>query len=190
MLWDGNGAATVLVMNADRDRPPALEHVAPAGGGRLPLVLVIVSLALLVAFPLAMQGRLDHLQTEIEGTVEPARDLLTELQFAMSLETASTRAYLLTGEPEYTTLYRQTRAQRDAVLEEVLPLVGRLGPGLQAGAAAIADELEDADRLLASVMSGAISPQAYHEALRTQDLQLRDLLERVNELDVELAEEV
>lgn len=94
----------------------------------LPLLIVFVALGALVFIPVLVKRQTDLLRQETELTAAPARDLVTDLQYALAREMALLRGFLLTEDPAYLTTYRRVRAEEDRTLRALHPLAARLSP--------------------------------------------------------------
>src|SRR5256885_3027227 len=67
-------------------------------GTRLPLVLVLLSLALAMLLPRLVQRRITRLRNEINQLAEPARQHVLEIQLAFAVQASDARGYLLGGD--------------------------------------------------------------------------------------------
>lgn len=108
---------------AARARDRTLRWVA-----NVALAFVLLSLAALVAVPLAVQRQNDRLRTEVEDVAEPARTLVTRVQYAVAREMSALRGYLITGSPRSAQSYAEARALEQTAYAELEPLAQRLGP--------------------------------------------------------------
>lgn len=134
-----------------RRRP--LGTLLTAWVGRAALLFVLVTLVALVVVPVFVQQRVERLREEIEGT-DPARTIVTQLQFNLVREMASLSELVLTGDPEYAATYRSALGAERALFAELRPLVANFGDGIieQVDAAQVAAERwhqrVSADRIL------------------------------------------
>src|SRR6266513_792251 len=139
---------------------------------RLPLVLVVVSLALLAILPFPVQWRINRLNAEIATVAEPARHSVTQVQGALALEAAGARGFLLTGDEQFVTRHREAKAERDAALSRLMPLVRRLGGPAPSEVAGLMRDIHPADALLDSLFQGRISRRDYIAHLDAQQARL------------------
>lgn len=120
--------------------PPAQPAVGP-WAGRAAFAFVLATLAALVGVPILVQQRVDALRESIEAS-EPARTVVTRLQFNLVREMASLSELLLGGDTEYSGTYAEARAAERALFAELATFAARLGPDVQvrlAEARALAD---------------------------------------------------
>jgi PAS domain S-box-containing protein len=150
---------------------------------RLPLILVLISLLCLVLVPILVQRRTAELWTEVSDIADPARALVTEVQLALALEIASTRALLLTGDERYADDYKEARARRDLAFDRLLPLARDLGDRVHAGAVELRERLRSSDDRLAALYGGTISPGAYLSLLPRQQADFQAAIALAARLD-------
>jgi signal transduction histidine kinase len=103
---------------------PRTRWAAPAA-----LAFVLLTLAALVIVPVLVQRRVDALRDETENA-EPARTLVSLLQFSLVREMASLTDFLLSGGREYAATYAAARADERELLDALAPLSARLGPAV------------------------------------------------------------
>ena len=94
--------------------------LAKATGTRLPLVLVLLSLAFAVLLPQLSQHRVAALRNEVNSYADPARQELTAVQLYLTRGGQQRRGYSLTHEERYRELAESTRqlrlsAERDLI---------------------------------------------------------------------------
>ena len=94
---------------------------------RTALGFVLLTLVALVVVPVLGQRRVDALRLEAEVS-EPARTLVTQLQYNLARELASLNELLLSGDASYSRRYLEARNAERALFEELEPLAQRLGP--------------------------------------------------------------
>ena len=114
-------------------RPPGrrTERLQHERWARTALGFVLLTLVALVVVPMMGQRRVDTLRAEAERG-EPARTLVTQIQFNLVRELASINELLLTGDPAYSERYEQAREAERALFEELGPLAAQLGPDVAA----------------------------------------------------------
>ena len=115
----------------DSPRRRPLGTLLTAWVGRAALLFVLVTLVALVVVPLLVQQRVERLRTEIEAA-DPARTIVTQLQFNLVREMASLSELVLTGNQEYAATYRSALDAERALFAELRPLVVQLGDDLVA----------------------------------------------------------
>ena len=137
-------------------------------GTRLPLVLVLISLALAVLLPRVTQRRITRFRNEINQLAEPARQRVMEIQLAFAVQASDSRAYRLTGDEGLPSQVAASRIRRRAAEQQLLAMVRQLddqrSPDLTRGATM----LLDLDNGLDSLMSVAASRPASSAALADQ----------------------
>jgi signal transduction histidine kinase len=174
---------------ANGTRPPELvtarerSELRRGWSTRLPLALVVVSLASLAVVPFLVERRGDALRDEVETTVEPARRRINEIQSSLALEVAGARGFLLTGDQEFAARYREARVRRRQAEARFLLLAQRLGPGVSAEALALIEERRSADPLLDSLFHGRLSRQEYQTRLGEQQARLEAAVARTSRVD-------
>lgn len=98
--------------------------------GLTALALVLVTLLTLVLVPILVQRRVDRLRAEVEAA-EPARTLVTRLQYNLVREMAALSELMLSGDEAYLQTYAEARAGEDTTYVQLAPLARRLGPEVQ-----------------------------------------------------------
>lgn len=96
-------------------------------GGALALAFVLVSLAASLLAPFVLQQRIDALRAEIDSRADPARTLVTGVQFALARQMSALRGYLITGDSLYLASYADASAQEREDHRLLEPLARRLG---------------------------------------------------------------
>jgi signal transduction histidine kinase len=112
---------------ADTDRSTFDDVAVTPWPGRTALAFVLVTLTALVIVPVIVQQRVNHFRADIEAT-EPARTLVTRLQFSLAREMAALSELQLGGDTSYVRAYAAARANERAIYDELHPLAERLGP--------------------------------------------------------------
>lgn len=135
---------------------------------QLPLALVLISFLSLLLFPVLIQRRITELRRYIWQEINPAHTLITEMQLQLALEASGTRAYLLTGNPQYAALHRDARALRSQAYDRLFALASEIGPDVERGILALGGELRPADQLLNDLYAGRISRSDYITRLPEQ----------------------
>src|ERR687883_255060 len=67
---------------------------------RIPVVVVVLSLALAILLPRLAEQRIERLRNEINDVADPARLRVAQIQLEIALEASQRRGYLLTGDEE------------------------------------------------------------------------------------------
>ena len=94
---------------------------------RVVLVFVLLALATLVAVPILVNRRVRSLRQEIEGS-EPARTLVTSLQFHLGRQMSALSELMLTGDSASTGEYAAALLIEDSIYGRLAPLARELGP--------------------------------------------------------------
>jgi CHASE3 domain sensor protein len=149
----------------------------------LPLALVIVSLVSAAIVPLLVQRRIAELRNEILSAVDPARQLVTELQGAVTLEVAAARGFLLTGDQDFAARHHQARSWRRQTEARLLLLAERLGPPVHAQVLGYTEQLRRADARLDSLFDGRVSRREYRAQLREYQTRLEATVTRASNID-------
>ena len=125
----------------ERDPEPEVAHASAREAAqrhqhdlwaRTALGFVLLTLLALVVVPVLGQRRVDALREEAD-LGEPARTLVTRLQYSLAREIFSLNELLLSGDRAYSARYAEARDQERALFEELQPLAERLGPQVLAG---------------------------------------------------------
>src|SRR5215471_8250924 len=88
------GPSTAPLSTWERDQ------LRRARGSRLPLVVVVLSLALAIVLPRVAERRIERLRNEINDVADPARLRVAQIQLEIALEASQRRGYLLAGDAE------------------------------------------------------------------------------------------
>ncbi|MBW3628838.1 MAG: hypothetical protein KY464_06025 [Gemmatimonadetes bacterium] len=88
---------------------------------------VVLSLIALLLSPLAVQRKVHGLRDEIQHAADPARTLVTEIQYLLARQTSVLRGYFISGDATSLRQFRELHAEELKVYEELRPLVERLG---------------------------------------------------------------
>lgn len=73
--------------------------------GSVALAFVLVSLAASLLAPVMLQRRIDRIRAEVDTGADPARTLVTGIQFALARQMSALRGYLITGDSLFLALY-------------------------------------------------------------------------------------
>jgi signal transduction histidine kinase len=144
----------------------------------LPGALILVALCSLVGFNYYQRRSIASSLREINQVLEPATRAASDLQFALSREAASTRAFLLTGNAEYTPEFHQARAARREALRQLVALSPAVAPVDELLNEAAA-QLGVADRWLDGLYSGTITRDAYLVEFPNQHRRFSSVIARV-----------
>ena len=107
------------------------ERIRHERWARTALGFVLLTLVALVVVPVVGQRRVDALREEAERG-EPARTLVTQIQFNLVRELASLNELLLTGDSAYSRRYEEARDAERALFAALEPLAEQLGPEVAA----------------------------------------------------------
>jgi signal transduction histidine kinase len=137
----------------------------------------------LALVPILIQIRIRELRAEIMDVAEPARALVTELQLRLTLEATGARGFLLTRQDSYAAVYREAQRERSRAYAELLPFTRQLNQSIETNALELGSILQEADSLLAGVMSGRISVEQYLEELPERQAAFTQATEAVALID-------
>lgn len=170
------------------------EGAAAEGGARrfppLPLLLVILSLGLLLLFPLFLLLRIETLSREVDDVLRPARNAVSAIQFELGLQAAASRAFVLSGDPTYLRQFRESRMRREEAVERLMRLSSKLDPTIQEAFTQLEEGLAENDRFVDMISRGGISPGEFRILLPDQHRRLLASLERASGLERRLDEEI
>lgn len=170
------------------------EGAAAEGGARrfppLPLLLVILSLGLLLLFPLFLLLRIETLSREVDDVLRPARNAVSAIQFELGLQAAASRAFVLSGDPTYLRQLRESRMRREEAVERLMRLSSKLDPTIQEAFTQLEEGLAENDRFVDMISRGGISPGEFRILLPDQHRRLLASLERASGLERRLDEEI
>ena len=99
----------------------------PRSAGILALAFVLLSLAASLAAPVVLQRRIDAIRAEVDGWADPARTLVTGVQFALAREMSALRGYLITADSQFLATYAAASRQEHEALRSLEPLARDLG---------------------------------------------------------------
>jgi PAS domain S-box-containing protein len=167
---DGTGAERQA---SSRSETPPLstkerKELRRPSGTRLPLVLVLVSLALAILLPRLAQRRITRLRNDINQLAEPARQHVMEIQLAFAVQASALRGYLLTADETLSTRVVASRARRHVAEQQLLTEVRGLDAPRSSGLTRAATRLLDLDNSLDSIMSLAAGRATSAAALADQ----------------------
>ena len=97
----------------------------------LPLALVVLALAALVALPLLDERYARPLNLELRNVVEPARVLVTQIHVSLAIEGSAFHDFLDTRDSSLLRRYEQEYAKERKAYDNLEHFVGRLGPAVQ-----------------------------------------------------------
>src|SRR5687768_7252904 len=142
----------------------------------LPLALVLVSLLALPILPVITMSRTATLRDRISTVAEPSRARVTQIQNASALESASTRAFLLTGDRESVADHARASDSTDQALARLMPFARRLGPDVSTHMTELAARLHPEDPLLDSLSNVHLGRQQHVSSLEDQQRRLHAVL--------------
>ena len=169
--------------------PSAYNRYLTRGKALLPLVLVLLPLSLLALLPMVTMRITDGLYAHIANDAEAARSHVWEMQHALTLESAATRAYLLTADSAAVAHHQSARAARQRAMQELLRLAPRLDDDTRDLARAVQSRLAAAEPMLDSLFAGSIPRAKYLANLPAQSERLSQVLEASTALDRAIAGE-
>jgi PAS domain S-box-containing protein len=156
----------------------------------LPLVLVVVSLSALVLIPVIALQKSNALRSRIGVNAEPARAYVTAIQNAITLESAASRAFLLTHDDESRVHHLRARGDRQRGVAGLGVLAPRLGPEVDSTTSLLAARTRAVEPLLDSLFDATISRDAYLKRLPAQQERLQGVLDVASSVDEAIGQEV
>lgn len=102
----------------------------PQLAGALALAFVLVSLAASLLAPVALQRKIDRIRAEVDEGADPARTLVTGIQFSLAREMSALRGYLITGDVHFLETYAAASRQEHEAQKRLEPLARGLGEGV------------------------------------------------------------
>ena len=146
---------------------------------RTALGFVLLTLVALVVVPVLGQRRVDALRSDAELS-EPARTIVTQLQFNLVRELASLNELLLSGDSSYSSRYAEARAAERVLFEQLEPYATRLGAEVAANharAQVLAEQWHDrvADEEFVRLRSAGVDTLLVHRELPLFESVLRAL---------------
>ena len=169
--------------------PSAYNRYLMRGKTLLPLVLVLLPLSLLALLPMMTMRITDDLYAHIANDAEEARSHIWEMQHALTLESAATRAYLLTADSAAVAHHHSARAARQSAMQELLRITPRLDDETGRLARVLQARLAAAEPALDSLFAGTIPRAVFLANLPSQSERLRDVLEASAAVDRAIANE-
>ena len=144
---DSAGNSATPLSSLERDQ------LRRARGTRLPLVVVIVSLALAILLPRLSEHRTARLRTEINDLADPARLRIAQIQLEIALEASQRRGYLLGGDTALEAQFNRSRTRRREAEEDLFTYAKRLDAPGSTRLARAAVTIQALDRGLDSLIS-------------------------------------
>ncbi len=126
--------------------------LAQPRGTRLPLVLVLLSLAFAVLLPQLSQHRVNAIRNEINLYADPARQELTAIQLFLTRGAQQRRGYNLTHEERYRTLADETQRRRLEAERDLIRYAHALDGARRTKLTVLATRLQQLDRELDSAV--------------------------------------
>lgn len=160
------------------------------GRAVLPLALVLVSLLSLALLPMWTMNRTGRLRDRVGIIAEPARAQVTRIQNAIALESAATRAFLLTGDSAASAHHFRARTNRDRALARLESLTSDLGTDVRVATEVLSRDLRNVEPLLDSLFEGRLTRAQYVARLPAQEERLEGVLSSAADVDRALGEEV
>lgn len=129
------------------------DQLRRARGTRLPLVVVVLSLALAIVLPRIGDRRIERLRNEINDVADPARLRVAQIQLEIALEASQRRGYLLAADAELERAFDLSRTRRRDAEEDLLAYAQRLDTGGSTKLAQAAMKIQALDQGLDSMIS-------------------------------------
>jgi signal transduction histidine kinase len=99
----------------------------PHRAGVLAFAFILLSLLALLVAPALLQRRIDRIRAEVDAGADPARTLVTGVQFGLARQMSALRGYLITGDSRFLATYEGASRQERAAYERLEPLARTLG---------------------------------------------------------------
>ena len=175
---------------SERASRSAYHRYLTRGRALMPLLLVVVPLTLLALLPMATMRITAGLYSHISNDAEVARSHVWQMQHAITLESAATRAYLLTADSASVGHHLQARAARQEAIREVLRLAPRLDGETVRLTRVLRERLNAAEPMLDSLFASQIPRSRYLDNIPAQSQRLTDVLDAAAAVDRAIAAEV
>jgi signal transduction histidine kinase len=95
--------------------------------GILALAFVLVSLAASLIAPFVLQRGIDRIRAEVDDGADPARTLVTGIQFSLAREMSALRGYLITADTQFLATYGAAVREEEEAQKRLEPLARVLG---------------------------------------------------------------
>jgi signal transduction histidine kinase len=126
----GSSASEVLASTSEALSSKERDQLRRARGTRLPVIVVVLSLALAILLPRVSERRIERLRNEINDVADPARLRIAQIQLAIARESSQRRGYLLARDEESERLFAESRTSRRKAEQALLADARRLdAPG-------------------------------------------------------------
>lgn len=107
--------------------PHTGSELAAGRTSRLAPLFVVLSLVAILLAPLLVQSTIREVREEVEAAADPARTIVTRIQYLLARQTSALRGYLISGDSTYLRQYEEF-SRLEAESHELLePLARRLG---------------------------------------------------------------
>lgn len=173
-----------------RDAPVRGEEADWQRSPRLPLLLVVLSLGLLLLFPLVLLLRIEALSSELDKALRPAHSAVIQIQVEIALLAAASRAYMLSGDPVYLRQHREAEFRRDGAVERLKRLTADMAPDLREAISQLEAVMAESDRVVERLSRGELSPGEIREVLPEQQRRLVASLQQATGIAQRLTEEI
>lgn len=101
--------------------------------GLVASAFVVISLLAMLLLPAAVERSGEQAREEVDAAADPARTLVTQIQYLLASQMSALRGYAFTGDTTYLTRYRSRESTEKELYGELRPLVARLGPQTEEG---------------------------------------------------------
>jgi signal transduction histidine kinase len=158
--------------------------------GTAALAFVVVALAVLVLVPVFVERQTGRVREELDGAADPARSLVTRIQFALAREQSALRGYLISGDEGFLERYREAAAAEQETYRELEALAHRLGPSViqrYGELRALADQWRERVEEVELTPRGAPDDDVVPRTSRSGSL-FEDVLQAAADLDAAITE--
>ena len=167
-----SGGSLRNVEHAGAPGAPRAEHAsrdaAPKPTVYLPLILALMSLLFLALLPMFIQSRIAAALDELSELMEPASTAVSDMQVAVALEAAGTRAFLLTGDERYATSHHNAQSVRRRAHAWLVDRAAGMKPEFGVALVEMGRSQRPSDELVDALYSGKVTRDEYMSLLPAQ----------------------
>lgn len=159
---------------------------------RLPVALIVLSLAALVVVPLIVRHQTGGLATHRDDVAQPARDLVNTVQRSLAREMGALRGFVITEDAAFLDRYEQALEEERSAYEELEPLIADLDPAVAVAFQALKRR---ADRwhgrvTEAEILTRQLVPGEYISRVRSEEVLYEETLAAAESLRERIVAEV
>lgn len=169
-----------------RRRRKRAPHLPRAGEGVL-LAFVAVALLLLAVIPVGVERAIEPHREHTEEVIQPARELVAEIESRLAQEVSLSRGYLLTRDDAFLQEYRRVQEEQRRSLRRLRALSAGLPAPLAARIHELGGLLVERHEPVTGLRRGEITPDEYVRRLDARQELLRETVAAARRLSEELA---